>query len=109
MLSMPRLSRKISITVPGLFRLISNPPRGTGSANLEAGEAPFVSKTVKTLQISALRIAMGRSICKYEMLLSLSPPVSLFSNQKKLTSPNRRNKERRFKFYPSNNKKKDYK
>lgn len=63
---MPRLSRKISITVPGFFRLISNPPRGACSTNLAASEATVVSKTVKTLQTSALCIAMGRSICEYK-------------------------------------------
>lgn len=64
--SEPRLSRKISITVPGLFRLISNPARGASIANPEAGKAALLSKTVKTLQISALCITMGRSICKYQ-------------------------------------------
>lgn len=68
-LSMPRLSRKISITVPGFFRLISNPSRGTSSEDPATGEASLVSKTVKTLQTCALCIAMGRSICEYKAFI----------------------------------------
>lgn len=60
--------RNISIPVPGLLRLISNPARGTSASHPEAGKAAIVSKTVTTLQISALCVAMGRSLCKYKIL-----------------------------------------
>lgn len=63
-----RLSRKISITVPGLFWLISNPPRRTGAENSSIGKTSIACQTLETLQIGALCITMGRSICKYAKL-----------------------------------------
>lgn len=64
-LAQPRLSRKISITVPGFFRLFPNSARGTSASNSSSREAAVPRAIAEVIEIGALCFTMGRSLREY--------------------------------------------